>query len=106
MPKTLLLTFSLVRPRNHKNSPWTVHSIDSCSLLTAPSAYQRSTWPDAKDAAYSKVCSNNAAAVQRLPASRRGNMNAQVCHMADASHDEMGAAMVVRLLLPREQRAT
>jgi len=35
-------------------------------LLAAPSAYQLITWPDAKDAAYSKVCSNNAAAIQRI----------------------------------------
>ena len=63
---TLHLTLSLVRPRNNKNSPWTIHSIDSCSLLTAPPAYKLITWPDAKDAAYSKVCSNNAAAVQRI----------------------------------------
>jgi len=66
MHKTLNLTFSLVRPRNNKNSPWTIHSINSCSLLAAPSAYQLITWPDAKDAAYSKVCSNNAAAIQRI----------------------------------------
>ncbi len=62
----LALTSSLVRPCNHKNSPWPIHSIDSCSLLTALAAYQLITWPDAKDAAYSKVCSNNAAAIQRI----------------------------------------
>lgn len=35
-------------------------------LARCPFGLSALTWPDAKDAAYSKVCSNNAAAIQRI----------------------------------------